>query len=90
MITKDNKSFDIRDLPSNVIGDKVQSRDEAKGKIEAEVIISCRRSKINLYFHINFHVLSFKQDLGMIKYEMVWSVLVLFRSTTMQNFGILA
>ena len=45
-----NKSFDIRDPPSNVIGDKVQSRDEAKGKIEAEVIISCRRSMINLYF----------------------------------------
>ena len=44
------KSFDIRDPPSNVIGDKVQSRDEAKGKIEAEVIISCRRSMINLYF----------------------------------------
>ena len=48
-----NKSFDIRDPPSNVIGDKVQSRDEAKGKIEAEVIISCRRSKINLYFNTN-------------------------------------
>ena len=47
---KNNKSFDIRDTPSNVIGDKVQSRDEAKGKIEAEVIISCRRSMINLYF----------------------------------------
>ena len=47
---KANKSFDIRDPPSNVIGDKVQSRDEAKGKIEAEVIISCRRSMINLYF----------------------------------------
>ena len=61
-----NKSFDIRDPPINVIGDKVQSRDEAKGKIEAEVIISCRRSKINLYFHTNFHVLSFNQDQGMI------------------------
>ena len=57
-----NKSFDIRDPQINVIGDKVQSRDEAKGKIEAEVIISCRRSKINLYFNIIFHVLSFKQD----------------------------
>ena len=57
-----NKSFDIRDPPSNVIGDKVQSRVEDKGKIEAEVLISCRRSKINLYFNTNFHVLSFKQD----------------------------
>ena len=57
-----NKSFDIRDPPSNVIGDKVQSRDEAKGKIEAEVIISCRRSMINLYFNTNLHVFSFKQD----------------------------
>ena len=57
-----NKSFDIRDPPSNVIGDKVQSRDEAKGKIEAEVIISCRRPMINLYFNTNFHVFIFKQD----------------------------
>ena len=55
-----NKSFDIRDPPSNVIGDKVQSRDEAKGKIKAEVIISCRRSMINLYFNTNFLVLSFQ------------------------------
>ena len=61
-----NKSFDIRDPPINVIRDKVQSRDEAKSKIEAEVIISCRRAKINLYFHTNFHVLKFKQDLGKI------------------------
>ena len=61
-----NKSFDIRDPPINVIGDKVQSRDEAKGKIEAKVIISYKRSKINLYFHTNFHVHSFNPDLGMI------------------------
>ena len=58
-----NKSFDIRDPPSNVIGDKVQSRDEAKGKIEAEVIISCRSCDC-------LKKLVFWYDL----YGMIWSV----------------
>ena len=38
-----NKSFNIRDPPTNILEDEVEASDEAKDKIEAEVIISCTR-----------------------------------------------